>query len=280
MSDFVFSGIEDIERATTKDRPVRDTKTTAVKIILIALCLLLLVEALAYLFVVPCMAPVKIVWRGLSGYSINDMGPRIADIAGRNWLQFSCADAQSLIASVPGIEEAQVVKRFPDKVMIRVTERTPVAMTFVVIGERTVPVQIDRHGILFPAAPSSPPQQLPLVSGIPVENIPEGMRIPAKYLALIDQIADIRALPQNYFAGISEIHVQPKEYGNYELVLYPMHSRTRILTDRQLNEEALQYMMIVLDVVNAIEPAVEEIDLRYNSFSYRARKAVRLGAES
>ena len=39
-------------------------------------------------------------------------------------------------------------------------------------------------------------------------------------------------------------------------------------------------MMIVLDVVNAIEPAVEEIDLRYNSFSYRARKAVRLGAES
>ena len=38
-----------------------------------------------------------------------------------------------------------------------------------------------------------------------------------------------------------------------------------------MNEDALQYMMVVLDVVNSIEPDVSEIDLRYGSVSYRTR---------
>lgn len=281
MSDFVFRGLEDFERAAAKEKVQKDTKTIAVKVILLVLSLLLLLEALAYLFVVPCMGPVKIVWKGLTAYTISDMGQAIAPVSGKNWIQFNCADAQTLIASMPGIEDVQVVKRFPDKVSIKVTERTPVAMTFVSIAGRTTPVQIDRHGILFPMNTFvTQSSQLPLISGIPVENIPEGMRIPGKYVALIKQVAAIREQRQNYFGEVSEIHVVPKEYGNYELVLYPIHSRTRILTDRQLNEEALQYMMVMLDVVNTIKPDVEEIDIRYGSFSYRTRECIeKLGEE-
>ncbi|MCR5725660.1 MAG: FtsQ-type POTRA domain-containing protein, partial [Treponema sp.] len=237
------------------------------------LCMLLVVEALAYFFIVPCMGAVKIAWHGLSNYTVTDMSTVIAPVVNKNWMQFNREEAQSLVASVPGIEDAQVIKRFPDRVFIKVVERTPVAMTFVSLGERTVPVQLDKHGVLFPATRAQASSgRLPLVSGIPVENIPEGMRIPQKYLGLMEQIAAIKALPQDYFAAVSEIHVVPKEYGNYELVLYPIHSKVRILTDRQLNEDALQYMIVMLDVVNAIEPDVAEIDLRYGSFSYRARE--------
>ena len=248
-------------------------KTLAVKVILIVLCLLLFAEALAYLFVVPCMGPVKVLWKGVRSYSNEEMTEHLGVLAQRNWLRFNCADARSLLASVPGIEEVQVVKRFPDRVSITVVERTPVAMTFVSIDDRTAPVQIDRHGILFPVPQYAPSTEvLPLISGIPVENIPEGMRIPGKYLALIEQICSIRERSDAYLAEVSEIHVQPKEYGNYELVLYPVHSRMRILTDRQLNERALEYMMVMLDVVNAIELDAEEIDLRYDSLSFRTRR--------
>ena len=146
-------------------------------------------------------------------------------------------------------------------------------MTFVSANGRTVPVEIDKNGVLFngSAFSANSDTSLPLISGIPVENIPEGMRIPQKYRALMEQIDQIRSLSQNYFAAVSEIHVIPKEYGNYELVLYPIHSQTRILTGRQLSEEALQYMMVALDVVNALEPDVEEIDLRYGSVTYRTK---------
>ena len=97
------------------------------------------------------------------------------------------------------------------------------------------------------------------------------MRIPSKYRPLIDQIASIRNISQKYFAAISEICVVPKEYGNYELMLIPAGSKIKVITDRSLNEDALKYMMIALDVVNSIEPDVTEIDLRYGSVSYRKR---------
>lgn len=282
MSDFVFRGLEDFEREAAKKKIQGDSKTIAVKLILIVLCMLLAIEAFAYFFVVPCMGAVKIVWHGLTNYTVTDMGAVLAPVAHKNWMQFNQEEAQSLIASVPGIEDVQVVKRFPDRVSVKVVERTPVAMTFVSLDGRTIPVQIDRHGVLFPVFRSlSQGGKLPLVSGIPVENIPEGMRIPQKYHALMEQIAQIKALPQDYFAAVSEIHVVPKEYGNYELVLYPIHSKIKILTDRQLNEDALQYMIVMLDVVNSIEPDVAEIDLRYGSFSYRSNNpTARLGEKS
>ena len=63
----------------------------------------------------------------------------------------------------------------------------------------------------------------------------------------------------------------PKEYGNYELMLIPEGSKIKVLTDRTLNEEALKYMMVALDVVNSIDSNVAEIDLRYGAVSYRKR---------
>ena len=95
------------------------------------------------------------------------------------------------------------------------------------------------------------------------------MRIPAKYRTLIEQIERIQELPQKYFAAVSEICVLPKKYGNYELMIIPVNSKTRVLTDRVLNEKALQDMMVVLDVVKSIAPNASEIDLRYGSISYR-----------
>ena len=97
------------------------------------------------------------------------------------------------------------------------------------------------------------------------------MRLPAKYRMLMEQVSKIRALPQHYFAAISEIQVVPKEYGNYELILYPIHSKVKVLADQNLNEETLKYMIVSLDVVNSIEPDVYEIDIRYGATSYHRR---------
>ena len=99
----------------------------------------------------------------------------------------------------------------------------------------------------------------------------QGMRIPSKYRPLIDQINKIRSLPQKYFASISEICVLPKESGSYELALIPSQSKIKVLTDRALNEDALKYMIVVLDVVNKFGTDVAEVDLRYGSVSITTR---------
>lgn len=272
MSDLIFRGFEEFEAVSSRRQEKPAPKSRAIKVILLVLCLLLISEAVIYLFVVPCMNSVRIVWRGLNGYTEKDMAGVIASVSQKNWINFSASDTRSLVSSVAGVEEVQVVKRFPDRVFITVKERVPVAMMFAVQGGRTVLVQVDKNGVLFPPSSATAHLSLPLISGIPIEHIPEGMRLPARFHALISQISDIRSLSQNYFAGISEIHVVPKEYGNYELVLYPLHSRTRVLVDRQLNEDALQYMMVMLDVVNTLEKDVSAIDLRYGSVVYYPRQ--------
>ena len=277
MSDFVFHSLDGFEGFEVKKaRPRKNKKSdklSMIKIVVAIFSILLVCELGVYFFVIPCMDKVDIYFNGLSSYPPQQMMQTISGTTDKTFLAFSPSEAKSLIETVPGVESVSIEKRFPNKVFITVKEREPVAMTFVQIGERTVSVQIDRNGVLFAANGNTAnlDRTIPLISGIPVENIPEGMRIPQKYRALMEQIAQIQTLSQKYFAAISEIHVIPKEYGNYELVLYPIHSRTRILTGRQLNEEALQYMMVALDVVNSLEPNVAEIDLRYGSVSYRTR---------
>lgn len=271
MSDFALSGFE--QYGEKRDEQKKDSRVTLIKIIVAVLCGLLLVEGILYMYLIPCMAPGRISWSGLSRCSEKELAQSLGPLVNKTWMQFSSGEAYARITSVPGVEDVQISKRFPDRISIKVTERVPVAVTFITQNGRTVPVQIDKNGVLFPAADDSvgADSSVPLVSGIPVENVPEGMRIPVKYRPLMEQIDRIKSLKQNYWAAVSEIHVVPKEYGNYELMLYPLHSRTRILTDRSLNEEALQYMMVMLDVVNSIEPNVAEIDLRYGSVSYRTK---------
>ena len=90
-----------------------------------------------------------------------------------------------------------------------------------------------------------------------------------KLRPLMEQIAEIQSTNPEYFSVLSEIRVVSKEYGSYELELYPVHSRIKVLTDRTLSLEALQYMMVVLDVINSMQSDVSVVDLRYGSISYR-----------
>ena len=274
MSDFVFRSVGGAEdRSAGKKGGVR-IRMKAVKWFFIVFALIFVIEALVYLVVIPSMQTATVIWSGAASYSQEYLSRVISPLSDRSWMRFSKSEAFSLLSSVSGIEDVQIVKRFPDKVYINVVERTPVAMTFVDVGSRTVPIQIDKNGVLFTLQTSQPhSSSIPLVSGIPIESVPGGMRVPSKYRGLLEQISAIGNLSQNYFAAISEIHIVPKESGNYELVLYPIHSRTRILTGRQLTEEALQYMMVALDVVNTLESDVEEIDLGYGSIAYRTRRS-------
>ena len=256
---------------SAKAKNVSDKRMALIKVVVIILCLVLAFEVILYLFIVPCLAPVKIVFTGTR--DVNNMSRMLEPIKRKPWIRFDSAQAVSILSSVPSIESVSLEKRFPDHVFVRIKERLPVAMTFVMVDNRTIPVQIDENGILFPvtASYSLGDGIIPLVTGLPVERIKNGMRLPTKYCELMTQISKIRALPQRYFAAISEIHVVPKDFGNYELVLYPVHSKLRVLTDRSLDESTLRQMMVLLDVVNSIEPNVSEIDLRYGSVSYRTR---------
>lgn len=271
MSDFALNFYDQFEESDVK-KESKKSKNFALKLLLGILVSLLFIEILIYLFVLPCMGTVKIKWSGLNNYSREEVEKSISSYLNLNFFKFKTYEVNKILSNFPGVESVNIVRKFPDKIYINVKERVPVAMIFSEVGGKTVPIQIDKNGVLFPSKSLSflDNGEIPIVSGIPVENIPQGMRLPSKYLTLIDQISSISAINKNYFAEVSEIHVVPKEYGNYELVLYPVRGHIKVLADRTLNEEALQYMMVTLDVVKGLDPSVEVVDLRYGSVSYHS----------
>ena len=257
----------------TKKEDDGEKKLKAIKIIFGILCFFLVAELVIYKYVMPAFSSPKVTVTGQKLYSAEEIAGKLLPMNSTNWLNFNVSEAVSLLSSEPGFDNVMIEKKFPDKIFINVVEREPVAVTFVVDDGYTNPVQIDKNGVLFPVKDRAlvDSNVIPIISGLPVEHMSGGMRIPSQYRPLIEQIYKISSLGKNYFAGISEICVLPKDTGNYELALIPSQSKIKVLTDRTLNEDALKYMMVVLDIVNKLDADVYEIDLRYGSVSCKIR---------
>lgn len=272
MSDsMTYSDIRNFMAEDERKAPRTDRKFKALKFVVGALCLILLVEVVLYTVIIPSKAPVKISFSGLQMYSPEEMCHILNTNSNQTWSSFDSALAAAVLADCSWIESVSVEKKFPDSVAISVKERVPVAATLLNINGKTIPVQIDESGVLFTAKTGASISHLPLISGLPVESFNDGMRLPSIYKNFIEQLAKIQRLPQKYLATISEIHVNAKEYGGFDLILYPVHSHTRVLMDRTFSEDSLQYMVVVLDVVNSLGSNIYEIDLRYGSVSFRTR---------
>ena len=250
-----------------------DKKIKVIKAVFGVLCFFLLAELVIYKYVMPAFSSPKVTVSGQKLYTAEEIAEKLLPMNSTNWVNFNVGEAVALLSSESGIDNVVVEKKFPDRIYINVVEREPVAITFIADDGYTSPVQIDRNGVLFPVKDKTlvDSNVIPIISGLPVEHMSGGMRIPSKYRPLIEQISKINSLGKNYFAGISEICVLPKDTGNYELALIPSQSKIKVLTDRALNEDALKYMMVVLDVVDKIGSDVYEIDLRYGSVSCKIR---------
>jgi cell division protein FtsQ len=266
---FVYTGLEFAGGEKSKER---DLKLWALKILVGILCAAFVFELVLYFILIPCFAPVKISYEGIGLYKPEELSALIVP-DGRSWLGFNSKRACAVLSSLSGIEEVSVRKKFPDRVFVTITERSPIALTLATQNERTVAVMVDKTGAVFDTRQVSANSFLPLVTGLPIEQAGEGMRLSKVYHPLLEQIAGVLVLPQKYFAAFSEIHVVPKNNDGYELIFYPIKSHVKILLDRGgLNEDTLKTMIVTLDVLSSIEPDVEEIDLRYGARSYRVKQ--------
>lgn len=281
MSDNVLTGISfsdydemkffsnESETSTNE----KDKKLVFIKIVVICLAVLVGVEFILGSVVKPCLSPAAFELSGNTTLTNSEILAKLSSLDNHAWLSFDSSRAVDCISTISCVESVSVEKHFPNTVYINIKERESIARTMVSQNGRTTGVQIDKNGVIFSTSAENVLNNngIPLVTGLPVAKIENGIRLPAKYRNLMEQIAEIAALPQKYFAAISEIHVVPKEYGNFELVLYPIHSKVKVLLDSSLTQEALEYMIVTLDVVSVIEADVTEIDLRYGSVSYRTK---------
>ncbi|ULQ60169.1 FtsQ-type POTRA domain-containing protein [Brucepastera parasyntrophica] len=258
--------------AIDRSKQSTDTwKSLLLKIVIVLLAIFLVFELAFYLVIIPTTSVVRITVSGAPSIGYDEIC-YMANISGKEkWLDFNAAIVSSRLAANPLFESVAVEKKFPDRVVINLQERTPVAIAFGEKKGRTVPVEIDKNGIAFRVGHIPADSHLPILTGLTFEEVIPGMRLHAQLKPLLTQLHHIESKNPALLSSISEIKIDQKTYGGYDLVMYPVNNQIRVRTDKALNEESLQYMMLVLDVVQDLALDIEEIDIRAGTAAYRLK---------
>ena len=126
----------------------------------------------------------------------------------------------------------------------------------------------DREYFKFAGQGETP--AFPILSGF--ENPQLNMRLPSALVPLCENLSKIASSSPELIAAISEIRIERKAFEGFDLVLFPVHSSIKVRLDNNLSEDALRYMLLMLNVFENSSPKPEEIDFRSGMGSYRVKE--------
>jgi len=238
------------------------------------LCLILVVELVWYLAIVPCLPLKTVDLIGAEGLNRTDLLAASGLSAKSSFFSLRRTIMERGLETIPAVESARVVSHFPDAVRIELVRRSAVAVSLAESEGRTILLAYDRNGVVFKVGTATDTSfpNAPVVSGLRFEQAQEGMRLPAFLSGFLNDLARLKREFPALLETLSEIRVVKRAYDGYELVLYPANRRVRVRIGPELNEEALRYMMLMLDVLDSKGIETDELDFRTGTASYRAKE--------
>lgn len=246
--------------------------------ILIKLCISFVVVALFaevvfYALILPATSSAVINVYGTENLTTHEV-LAIANLKGNvKWFSVDSFEVSKRLVSFPLVASVTVEKKFPDIVIIKITERKPVAISFAEIDGKTVPMEIDKYGVVFRIGSYYVPKNLPIITGLIFNNPVEGMHINKKLAGLFRDLDILKKTTPVLLNEISEIKISPIKYGGYDLIIYPVKCNFSIVTNKQLTADSLKYIMLISDVIRdtGLDKKIEEVDVRGSSAVYKTR---------
>lgn len=237
------------------------------------LFLFLLGNAVYYLLIIPFHAPARIQFSGIDALLAADIEKAAGLTGTEKWGTLNKDTLLRKVTSYPLVAEAHVVKKYPDKIVIEIVERRPVGVLLAAVGDRTVPMEIDKTGTVFKIASNKDHYRLPIISGLSFQNIRAGMKVHKQLVPLFRELDILQKKRPALLSEISEMKIEQKKYGGFDLILYPIRSQIKVRTGSALNDDQLQYMILMLDVIRKLDLSaqIEELDIRAGTASYRLR---------
>jgi cell division protein FtsQ len=234
---------------------------------------LVLGTGMVWLFAVsPCIPFSTVEVRGFPGFD-GETVKRFAGIGeGASFVSINTAAAEKLLDGHFLVESAKVIKRFPDRLTIFLEPRRAVAVSLADINGGPVPVYYDREGVVLQIG-GAHQGNLPLVSGLVFENPVLGMRLPVSFVPLLERIEKTAEEAPELLAAVSEIRINRTAYNGFDLLLYPVHGKTRVRLEHTLNADTLRYVLLMLDVFASSREAPDEIDFRSGMGAYTVKEA-------
>lgn len=271
MSDISY--VFDVQKTYSKTfQPVESFRFRILKGSLFLIIFALIFELIFYFIILPSTSNARIMLN-LNSSSITErevvgMMALEKDI---RWINIDASEIEERLMRQPIIESATVTKKFPDKLLVDVIERKPVAISFANISGETVPLEIDNEGFIFRIGWNEKIPLLTIVSGLNFQNPKVGMKLSYKLTSLFSRLDVISKTNPVLLSGISEIKIREKKFGDYDLIMYPINTKVKVFTNKDFDDKTLNRMMLVLDVIHGEKVAreLEYIDIRGTNVVYK-----------
>lgn len=256
-----------------KDPSSISTKILKMLLVLIVFCLI--VETIYYFIFLPITSNAKFVF-DLRGTSLTEkeMRAMMGIEEGVKWAVVDSSKLVSTIISHPIIEKAMVRKKFPDKVFVEVVQRKTVAVSFVKINDDIIPLEIDKDGFVFRMGWNANTSKFMIVSGLNFKNPKLGMKVSRELVSFFNRLSSLEDAQKVLLNSISEIKINEKRYGDYDLILYPSRKKVAVLANKELTEKTLNRMILTLDVLDDSDSLneIEYVDIRGENIVYKKKE--------
>ncbi|MBN2509647.1 MAG: FtsQ-type POTRA domain-containing protein [Spirochaetales bacterium] len=254
------------------EKPRRNRAATLLKIIIMALLLFFTGEVVYYLFLSRSMLIEEVHVDAPEGFALTNT--QIVSLSGFSGAEsvFSVDTAvmEARIESYPSVLDAVVKEQFPNKLLIHVIPRTPVAV--LLAGDRVKAFCVDQEGVLFRSP--FPEEGLPILSGVKTADVKFGDRIHGSLTPMLNGLENLRTNRPVIYNLLSEIKIQRLADREYDGWLYFSHSRVKARTDLDFAVEQMEHIVLMIDLVEkqGIAPGVEELDFRSGNVVLKMRE--------
>jgi cell division protein FtsQ len=265
--DFVY--YEDL--APSRTAPAGTGK--GLRRLIIAAAVVIAAELIWLFAVSPCMPLESVEISAFSGIDRSTVLSLAGIESKSSWFTVDAGEAERRLESHHRVESARVLKRFPDRVKIFLVPRTPAAMCFAPLNERTVPVYFDHGGMIIGVGGEEAFGGVPILSGLLIDNPVPGMHLPALFGPLLENIEKVHSEAPELLEAVSEIRVNRKPFDGFDLVMYPVHNPVKVRLGPDINEDTLRYALLMIDVFESQNADIEEIDFRTATASYVLKEA-------
>ena len=193
---------------------------------------------------------------------------------GESYFAIDAAEVEKRLLENNLIQGVKVEKQFPSAIKIIVEGREPFALAFMDVDGITVPVTLDREGVIFEIGEGVTDYELPVISGLTFQNLKLGTQLPSMFIPYLSRLSAVKQSSSSLFEQISEIKFVEKTEGTFDVVIYPVNSSIRIRTSSDITDKMLQQMFTVLDVMeeNGIDKQTDELDFRGGKIVYKVKE--------
>jgi cell division protein FtsQ len=253
------------------------------------------------LFILPALTITRVLVESDSAVAEGDMLAQAGLQGAEYYHTVQTAVIERRLEANPLIRRARVTRVFPNAIRIQLTRREAVALVLADSGGRSVPLLVDRDGVVFGTASRGAELDLPVVTGVPLPEASAGARLPAAAASLLSDLAALRTKSPSLYRLLSEVRVVSPGSGSPgaaagsvpaptgaqahadptssvaappELLLYLVNTPVRIRASGGIDDALLKYSLMVIDLLSnqGHSRDIGELDFRGGEVVYRMKE--------